>query len=129
MLIWIFIGMAVVGFLVWWLDYKFLLSYSWLSVLSGVCVTIGIVMAIILGVYGLIARCDRDAFMDEEIQKYESLMYRYDHETDLVKRSETITEIAEWNDDVTWGRKNQHNFWYGFLIPDIYDELEYIELD
>lgn len=128
MLFWIAIFMLVIGLIVTYVDVEIHTMPMFISCISFMCMLVGFAATLTFTIMGSIAKFDTEHYITEEQTRYESLMYRYEHETDLVKRAETITEIVEWNDGVTWGRKNQNNFWYGFLIPDIYDDLEYIEL-
>ena len=123
MLFWMFLIVAILCAIIWTHDY----NCSLLGSISCIGLLISSAFVLVLGLMFLLA-VDEEGCMSEEMQKYESLMYRYEHETDLVKRAETITEITEWNEDLKWNRKHQNNFWIGFVVPDIYDDLEYIEL-
>ena len=124
MLFWIFLIVAILCAIIWVHDdYK----CSLLGSISCIGLLISSAFVLVLGLMFLLA-VDEEGCMSKEMQKYESLMYRYEHETDLIKRAETISEIAEWNEDLKWNRKHQNNFWIGFVVPDIYDDLDYIEL-
>lgn len=64
---------------------------------------------------------------------YNALIYQlennvYDNDNDIGKR-ELYEQITEWNSDLARGKAMQHDFWYGILYPDIYDNFEFIELD
>lgn len=64
--------------------------------------------------------------------KYDSLTYQYANEiyssNDIAKR-DLMADIEKWNTDLARNKKNQHDFWIGVFIPDIYDQFEFIELD
>lgn len=64
---------------------------------------------------------------------YNALVYQlennvYDNDNDIGKR-DLYEQITEWNSDLARGKEMQHDFWYGILYPDIYDNLKFIELD
>lgn len=64
--------------------------------------------------------------------RYESLKYQYennfyDNDNDVGKY-ELVRDIREWNEDLARNKKLQHNFWIGVLIPDVFDQFEYIEI-
>lgn len=63
-------------------------------------------------------------------EKYESCMYRLEHnpnDSDYIEYS-LLHDIVEYNKNVLRGRKWQDNKWFGAAWPDIYNELDLIEL-
>jgi len=58
---------------------------------------------------------------DELKVKYENLVENKDNEY-------VVPEIIEWNKDLTVNKKYQRDFWIGPYIPNIYDDLELIEV-
>lgn len=73
-----------------------------------------------------------DAKVESNIKRYESLTYQYenniyDNDNDLGKK-ELMDAIQKWNEDLAFYKSIQHNFWVGILIPDVFDEFEFIEL-
>lgn len=38
-----------------------------------------------------------------------------------------MNEIREWNEDLSWDKKNQDDFWIGIFVPNIFDRFEFID--
>lgn len=130
MLFWIFVIVLVVGIFGTVLIHKDIIDAPILvESMILICMVIGIIGTLTGGVYAIGAMIDEEMYMDDELKTYYSLLYRYENETNMVKRAEVITEIADRNDYLAWYREYQDDFWIGIFIPDIYDELEFIELD
>lgn len=122
------IGLAVLAIL-WNDEYDFRevlgMISAVLSILFGIVALIMIVIAIIanVGVKGEIA---------SKQQLYESLTYQlenkvYENDNDLGKR-DLYTQITDWNEDVARGKSMQHDLWLGVFYPNIYDDLEFIDI-
>ena len=65
-------------------------------------------------------------------EKREALVYQlendiYDNDNDLGKK-ELYSEITEYNCEIAEGKIMQDNIWVYNLYPNIYDDLELIEL-
>ena len=124
MLFWIWVILFIAGFLIalidGWEDFG-----AGVSAFSILCLLIAgmVLIACHVGVNGRTAKLQA---------KYESLVYQYendiyDNDNDLGKR-DLMDDIQRWNEDLAANQKNQHDFWIGIYIPDIYDQFEYIEL-
>ena len=124
MLFWIWVILFIAGFLIalidGWEDFG-----AGVSAFSILCLLIAgmVLIACHVGVNGKTAKLQA---------KYESLVYQYendiyDNDNDLGKR-ELMEDIQRWNEDLAANQKNQHDFWIGIYIPDIYDQFESIEL-
>lgn len=101
------------------------------AVIPGTIGFIGLIVSVIIlagnyiGLEGDIA---------EYKEHYNTIMFEvenklYDDDVTTVSQRELVKEIQKWNCDLAEKRKNQHNFWIGIYIPDIYDDFEFIPLD
>lgn len=66
-------------------------------------------------------------------ERYKALIYKvesdsYRDDFGLLNK-EVIDEIQEWNEDLTFKKSNQRDFWIGIFIPNIYDEFEMIDYE
>ena len=132
MLFWLFVIVMVVGILLLILDFRFLFDNNLaidigmpMAVMGFIAVTISI--AIILFYHtGL------DAKVERYNARYESLVYQYENDiyendNDLGKK-ELMDDIQEWNEDLSYRKKIQDDFWLGIYYPNIYDQFKKIEL-
>jgi amino acid transporter len=51
-----------------------------------------------------------------------------DNGDDVVGKKELYNQIREFNANLAYHKALQNNFWVGFFVPDIYDEIELIKL-
>lgn len=90
-------------------------------------------IALLISTIGLAsAYIGADASVAKWETQYESLTYQlennlYDNDNDIGKK-ELMDEIREWNEDLAYCKKIQHNFWVGIYYPNVYDSLEFIPL-
>lgn len=101
---------------------------------------IGGITALIMGI-GIVAsgiilidsHGGKDAYIAEQNQKYEALVYQmendvYDNDNDLGKK-ELYNEVREWNEDLAYHQDIQNNFWFGIYYPNIYNQFEFIKYE
>ena len=124
MLFWMWVILLIMGFIVAFID-------GWedfgvgISALSLICLIIAglFLIGCHVGVNGRTAKLQ--ARYDSLVYQYENNIY--DNDNDLGKR-DLMEDIQRWNEDLAANQKNQHDFWIGIYIPDIYDRFESIEL-
>lgn len=73
-----------------------------------------------------------DATLAEMRQEYVVLVYQlendvYENDNDIGKQ-QLFEKIQEWNTRLASNQARQDNVFFGFAYPDIYDQLEFIEL-
>ena len=123
MLFWTFVIIIIAGFVLFTFDLENLgIAISVIGIF-GIIVSVVILAINYIGIDGYIARMNT---------RYETLVYQYendiyDNDNDLGKR-DLMEDIQRWNEDLAAIQKNQHDFWVGIYIPDIYDQFEFIEL-
>lgn len=77
--------------------------------------------------------CLNGGYIEKQKTRYDMLVYQYendlyDNDNDVGKY-ELIRDIREWNEDLSESKKMQRDFWFGILIPNIYDQFDFIQLD
>ena len=123
MLFWTFVIIIIAGFVLFTYDLENLgIAISTIGIF-GIIISVVVLAINYIGIDGYIARMNT---------RYETLVYQYendiyDNDNDLGKR-ELMADIQNWNEDLSSRRENQHDFWIGIYIPNIYDQFEYIEL-
>lgn len=123
MLFWTFVIIIIAGFVLFTFDLENLgIAISVIGIF-GIIASVVVLAINYIGIDGYIARMNT---------RYETLVYQYendiyDNDNDLGKR-DLMEDIQRWNEDLAANQKNQHDFWIGIYIPNIYDQFEYIEL-
>ena len=134
MLFWLFVIVTVVGMFLLVLsdrttDYdKSELEYGIGSLLT----IVGWVMILLSALIMTINYIGINAKVERYNARYESLVYQYendiyDNDNDIGKK-ELMNDIQAWNEDVSYRKKIQDDFWLGIYYPNIYDQFEKIEL-
>lgn len=135
MIFWITLGVLLVGFFLILLSEK-ISSYEGEMLCFGTGYTFVMISAIaglIMLIIIVVANTNPEAQLSAKQMRYESLVYQlendfYDNDNDRGK-FELMQEAADWNADLAYHRRVQDDFWVGIFYPDIYHELEFIELD
>lgn len=132
MLFWLFVIVMVIGALLLILDYHSLFNND-LAIDTGLTMSIiGFVAVLSSIVIIFFSHMGLDAKVEKYNARYESLVYQYENniyenDNDLGKK-ELMDDIQSWNEDVSYYKELQYDFWLGIYCPNIYDQFEKIEL-
>ena len=132
MLFWLFVIVMVVGVLLVILDAHFLYKNDLTFDIGMTMALVGFLAVLTSSLIILLSHIGLDAKVERSNARYESLVYQYendiyDNDNDLGKK-ELMDDIQEWNEDVSYYKELQYDFWLGIYYPNIYDQFEKIEL-
>ena len=132
MLFWLFVIVMVIGILLLVLDDHFLFDND-LAINTGLTMVFSGCLAVLVSILIIAFSCiGLDAKVERYNTRYESLVYQYendiyDNDNDVGKK-ELMDDIQEWNEDISYYKEMQYDFWLGIYYPNIYDQFEKIEL-
>ena len=132
MLFWLFVIVMVVGIFLIILDAHFLYKNDLTFDIGMTMALVGFVAVLTSSLIILLSHIGLDAKVERSNARYESLVYQYENDiyendNDLGKK-ELMDDIQEWNEDVSYYKEIQYDFWLGIYCPNIYDQFEKIEL-
>ena len=132
MLFWLFVNVMLVGILLLILEFRFLFNNDFVINTGLTMSIIGCTAVLASIVIILFSHIGLDAKVERYNARYESLIYQYenniyDNDNDLGKK-ELMDDIQEWNEDISYYKGIQYDFWLGIYYPNIYDQFEKIEL-
>lgn len=133
MLFLLFVIIAVVGTLLLVLyDHLFFDSDEWCLNMGIPMATMGWLAVLVSIVVIMFSHIGVDAKVEKYNARYESLVYQYENDiyendNDLGKK-ELMDDIQDWNEDLSYRKEIQDDFWLGIYYPNIYDQFEKIEL-
>ena len=99
---------------------------GWQFVFICSCVAAGVMLFISAG----LQFSANDTLLDKKIEYYglvhqmENEVYKHD---DAVTSDDVYADIVEWNRQLASNKKNEHSWLIGMFVPNIYDQLDYIE--
>jgi hypothetical protein len=108
-----------------------------LEVLTNICVgfligagVVLLIMGLVLTITYLSAPANRAALEAEyEVLSWEVANDVYtDSGDDVVGKKELYNHVREWNKNLASNQAGERNFWYGIFVPNIYGDLNPIEL-
>lgn len=64
-------------------------------------------------------------------KEHDFLVYQLENQLYIgdVERKELYNKITEWNTDLAFKKEVQRDFWVGIFYPNIYDEIDFIEME
>ena len=132
MLFWLFVIVMAVGILLLILDAHFLFDNNLASDIGIPMAVMGFIAVMVSIVIILFYHTGLDAKIERYNARYESLVYQYENniyenDNDLGKK-ELMDDIQEWNEDLSYYKEMQYDFWLGIYYPNIYDQFKKIEL-
>lgn len=100
-------------------------SFGWVTVVIS-----GIIIVIMIFVFAC-AYIGVNAQVERNKERYNAITYKVESgacrdEFGLLNK-EVIDEIQDWNEDVTYYKIFQKDFWVGIFVPNIYDQFETID--
>ena len=134
MLFWLFVIITVVGMFLLVLSDR-TTDYDKNELERGVgslLTIVGWVMILLSALIMTINYIGINAKVERYNARYESLVYQYendiyDNDNDIGKK-ELMDDIQSWNEDVSYRKKIQDDFWLGIYYPNTYYQFEKIEL-
>ena len=132
MLFWLFVIVMVVGVLLVILDAHFLYKNDLTFDIGMTMALVGFLAVLTSSLIILLSHIGLDAKVEKHNARYESLVYQYENDIydndKKKKKKELMDDIQEWNEDVSYYKELQYDFWLGIYCPNIYDQFEKIEL-
>lgn len=130
MILWIFIVVFVVSLITLVIS-----ADRYWDVMGGISIVFLVlsgILSFVFGAYSISVSTGEEGMLASMQEKRAALVYQlendiYDNDNDLGKK-ELYSEITEYNCEVADGKIMQDNIWVYNLYPNIYDELELIEL-
>lgn len=92
-----------------------------------------LIAVIAMSVIAIASNVGVDAYVAEQEQVYESLLYQYendiyDNDNDIGKK-ELMDNIQDWNTSLAYHKEVQDDLWLGIFHANIYDQFNFIELN
>ena len=131
MLLWITIGLLVLGAALWALaeHFEWYGTETVTKFITGIVIVALVIECIVFAAEYINVKSQVAA----DRQEFESLYYQYEAvmtDTEYTRgHYELMSDIAAWNKSLAWHQTAQHDFWIGPFVPDVYDSYEYITIN
>lgn len=130
MILWIFIVVLVVSLVM--LAISADRCWDVIGGISTLFLILSGILSFVFGAYSISVSAGEEGMLASMQEKRAALVYQlendiYDNDNDLGKK-ELYSEITEYNCEIAEGKIMQDNIWVHNLYPNIYDDLELIEL-
>lgn len=134
MLFWIFIIIIIVGIVVAKMYEESINEFwnweGWFYI-GGGAIAVGII-GTVFSIFCLTATYfGLNGTIESDYQRYNILTYQvengmYENDNEYGKQ-ELVAKVQNWNEKLAFHKANQHDFWIGIYIPNIYDQYEFID--
>lgn len=130
MAFWIFVILAVVGYVGYAIAY---LHENDIGVIFGIIAVIATVITVVLLMLIIVNNGSAIGEKAKLEQRYDALTYKAQTESTRdefgVVNKDYIDEVQAWNESIASNQRTQRDFWVGIFTPNIYDDFELIDLD
>lgn len=127
MILGVFVILAIAFFIMTWQQF---LDLEEIWVPLGVISTAGIVIMLIIIIC---THCGTGGTVAKYRETYKSLVYKSETEACRdefgIVNKDYIDEVQRWNEDLSFNKGVQRDFWIGVFVPNIYDEFQFIDLN
>lgn len=107
-------------------------DYEWSSLLVGLGVVSALISVVLLIII-LVCNCGAKGTLAGQRERYKALMYKVETESCRdefgIVNKDYIDEVQSWNEDLSYNKAMQRDFWVGIFIPNIYDEFKLVDLN
>lgn len=102
------------------------------NLIVGIFATLAAILALAFSLVAICTNINTAGRLAAEQARYESLVFQlennfYDNENDIGK-ADLMAQIQAWNEDLALGKAADANIWIDILYPEIYEDLDFIEL-
>lgn len=130
MAFWIFVILAVVGYIGYAIAY---LHENDIGVIFAIIAAIATAITVILLCLIISTHLSAIGEKTKLEQRYDALIYKSQTESIRdefgIVNKDYIDEVQEWNESIASNQRMQRDFWVGIFTPNIYDDFELIDLD
>lgn len=125
MLFWIFVILVIIGLVI--------IKTDCIDYLGECFAVIGGIAAVVSLIIMILEYTTIDSYLEANREIYKAIAYKA--ESDVCKdefgllSKDVLDEIQDWNKDMRFYQKAQHDFWIGIYIPNVFDEFQTIDYE